>query len=153
MRKFWLVAKHEFRNRTFRRSFIFGTLVIPVLIAAIITMTIIILIRSEDNRPLGYVDYSGVLRNATMPHENKETVDIIAFSDEESARRALYNEESQGFFILPKDYLTTQFVDLYYLEEAPDNSILSDFDDFVRANIVDDKPSPIQNHQNHLRLN
>ena len=145
MYKFWLVAKQEFRNRTFRRSFIFGTLVIPVLIAVIITVTIIILIRSEDNRPLGYVDYSGVLRNATMPQSEKKTVDFIAFSNEESARFALDAEEIQGFYIFPNDYLTTQFVDLYYLEEAPAKPILMDFDDFVRVNIVDNNPSPIQN--------
>ena len=142
MYKFWLVAKQEFRNRTFRRSFIFGTLVIPVLIATIITITTIILIRSEDKRPLGYVDYSGVLRNATMPQAQ---VDTLAFEDEQNARRALNTEQIQGLLMLPEDYLTTQFVDLYYLEEAPDKSILGDFDDFVRSNIVDNKPSPIQN--------
>jgi ABC-2 type transport system permease protein len=103
------------------------------------------LIRSEDNRPLGYVDYSGVLKNATMPQKNMDTVDIIAFANEESARRALGAEDIQGFYILPKDYITTQFVDLYYLEEVPDNTILSDFDDFIRANIVENNPSSIQN--------
>ncbi|MFN2126893.1 MAG: ABC transporter permease, partial [Anaerolineales bacterium] len=107
MNKFWLVAKQEFRNRTFRRSFIFGTLVIPALIAVIITITIIILIRSEDKRPLGYVDHSGVLSNATAPENNKGTVDIIAFPDDESGRSALDSEKIQGLFILPNDYLTT----------------------------------------------
>lgn len=145
MHKFWLVAKQEFRNRTFRPSFIFGTLVIPFLIAVIIATTIIILIRSEDNRPLGYVDYSGVLSNATMLQKDKETVDIISFEEEKKARLALEREEIQGLIILPKDYLTTQFVDLYFLEEAPDKSILSDFDDFLRTNIVKNKPTPIQN--------
>ena len=145
MHKFWLVAKQEFRNRTFRRSFVFGTLVIPVLITVIITITIIILIRSEDNRPLGYVDYSGVLSNAKILQKDKESVDIIAFENKENARLALDTGKIQGLFILPDDYLTTQFVDLYFLEEAPDKSILSDFDDYVRANIVKNKPSPIQN--------
>ncbi|MFN2232636.1 MAG: ABC transporter permease, partial [Anaerolineales bacterium] len=145
MNKFWLVAKQEFRNRTFRRSFIFGTLVIPALIAVIITITIIILIRSEDKRPLGYVDHSGVLSNATAPENNKGTVDIIAFPDDESGRSALDAEEIQGLFILPNDYLTTQFIDLYFLEEAPDKSIMNDFDNYIRANIVKNNPSPIQN--------
>ena len=102
MHKFWLVAKQEFRNRTFRRSFLFGTLVIPVLIAVIITITIIILIRSEDTRPLGYVDFSGAFSDATMPQNNKESVDIIEYKDEENARRALVTKDIQGFFILPK---------------------------------------------------
>ena len=145
MNKFWLVAKQEFRNRTFRRSFIFGTLVIPALIAVIITITIIILIRSKDKRPLGYVDHSGVLSNATAPENNKGTVDIIAFPDDESGRSALDAEEIQGLFILPNDYLTTQFIDLYFLEEAPDKSIMNDFDNYIRANIVKNNPSPIQN--------
>mgnify|MGYP001826194257 CR=1 FL=1 len=113
MYKVWLVAKQEFRNRTFRRSFIFGTLVIPVLIATIITITTIILIRSEDKRPLGYVDYSGVLRNATMPQEQ---VDTLAFEDEQNARRALNTEQIQGLLILPEDYLC-----LLYTSDAADD--------------------------------
>jgi len=144
MHKFWLVAKQEFRLRTFKRSFIFGTLIIPVMMAIIISVTIIIVVQSLDERPFGYVDYSGALANATMPDDDKNTVEIIAFADENSAMIALKSEEIQGYHVIPENYFETQKVDLYFLEEAPDSSILRDFDDFVRANILENDPNAVQ---------
>ena len=84
MHKFWLVAKQEYRQRTFQRSFILGTLVIPMIIAVVIVATIIIVERTMDDRPFGYVDYSGALADASMPNNDRETVEIIAFQDDHS---------------------------------------------------------------------
>jgi ABC-2 type transport system permease protein len=144
MHNLWLVAKQEFRNRTFKRSFIIGTMIIPVMMALIIGVTIIIVERSLDKRPFGYVDYSGALTNAAMPNNDEPTVEIFAFSDEESARAALDAEEIQGYHVIPEDYLETLYVDLYYLEEAPERRVLIDFDDYVRANILESSPSATQ---------
>jgi len=144
MGKLWLVAKQEFRNRTFRRSFVIGTLVIPLMIAIIIGVTLFIIERSRDNRPFGYIDYSGRLNNAAMPEENKDSVAIISFPDEKSARLALEEDKIQGYHIIAEDYLETQNVDLYFMEEPPSNSVLRNFDDYVRANILDNAPSATQ---------
>ena len=144
MHKFWLVAKQEFRLRTYKRSFIFGTLIIPFMMAVIIGVTIIIVVQSLDERPFGYVDYSGTLAGATMPDDDQVTVEIIAFADEDHAMMALEAEEIQGYHVIPENYLETQYVDLYYLEEAPDFSVLRDFDDYVRANILEVDPTAIQ---------
>ncbi|MFC1996679.1 ABC transporter permease [Chloroflexota bacterium] len=143
MDKFWLVAIQEYRNRTFKRSFIIGTLIIPMMIAIIIGVTILIILQAIDDRPFGYVDYSGTLTNASMPND-EESVKIIAFSDEESARTALEAEDIQGYHLIPEDYLNTLYVDLYYLEEAPETRVLQDFDDYMRANILGTPPTAIQ---------
>ncbi len=145
MNKFWRVAKQEYRLRTFKRSFLLGTLIIPVMMAVIIGVTILIVLQSLDQRPFGYVDYSGVLDNSSMPETDEYTVEIISFANEDRARAALDAEEIQGYHVIPEDYLETLYVDLYYLEEAPDSSVLRDFDDYVRANIVEEAPSAIQN--------
>lgn len=144
MHKFWLVAKQEYRNRTFKRSFIIGTLIIPFMMAVIIGVIIFIFEQSNDDRPFGYVDYSGALANAAMPDDEEETVEIIAFVDEERANIALEAEEIQGYHVIPKDYLETLYVDLYYLEESPDKRVLIDFDDYVRANLINGAPTEIQ---------
>ncbi len=144
MHKFWLVAKQEYRLRTFKRSFILGTLIIPFMMAVIIGVTILIVIQSLDNRPFGYVDHSGVLANAIMPKNTDVTVEIIAFADEDLARAALEAEEIQGYHVVPENYLETLYVDLYYLEESPDTSVLRDFDDYVRFNLLDQAPTQIQ---------
>lgn len=144
MHKFWLIAKQEFRLRTFKRSFILGTMIVPFMMAVIIGVTIFIVIQSLDDRPFGYVDYSGVLANATMPDTDEFNLEIIAFADEDLAMAALESEEIQGYHVIPKNYLETLFVDLYYLEESPDSNVLVDFDDFVRANLLEGPPTPIQ---------
>ncbi len=144
MHKFWLIAKQEFRLRTFKRSFILGTMIVPFMMAVIIGVTIFIVIQSLDDRPFGYVDYSGVLANATMPDTDEFNLEIIAFADKDLAMAALESEEIQGYHVIPKNYLETLFVDLYYLEESPDSSVLVDFDDFVRANLLEGPPTPIQ---------
>jgi ABC-2 type transport system permease protein len=144
MHKFWLVAKQEFRTRTQKRSFIIGTLVIPIMIGVIIGVTILIIERAKDDRPFGYVDYSGAFAHASMPDNQEDTVEIIAFSDEESARIALEADEIQGYHIIPEDYLNTLDVDLYYLEEAPASSVLKDFDDYIRVNLLDSAPTSVQ---------
>ncbi len=144
MHKFWLVAKQEYRNRTFKRSFVIGTMIIPVMFGIIIGVTIIIVVRSLDDRPFGYVDHSGALVNAAMPDNDEPTVEIIAFSNEESAKDALEAEEIQGYHIIPEDYLNTLYVDLYYLEDAPETRVLQDFDDYIRANILDSPPTTLQ---------
>ena len=79
-----------------------------------------------------------------MPYNEKETVEIIAFPDEERARVALEADEIQGYHVIPENYLETLYVDLYYLEESPDSSVLRDFDDFVRANLLQSAPTAIQ---------
>jgi len=144
MRKFWLVVKQEYRIRALKRSFILGTLVVPFIIAIFFLVIILVAARQLDNRPFGYVDYSGALEHAKMPKDDEEMVEIIAYSSEESARNALDEGEIQGYHVLPEDYLDSLFVDLYYLDETPANRVLRDFDDYVRTNILDGSPSATQ---------
>ena len=144
MDKFWLVAKQEYLNRILKRSFMIGTLIIPVMIAVIIGVTILIIRRSQDHRPFGYVDLSGELASAHMPVNHDGSVEIISFKDEDSARMALDLEEIQAYHIIPEDYLNHLYVDLYYLEEPPSTRVLNDFDDFMRANILKTTPTQLQ---------
>ncbi|HBY09508.1 MAG TPA: hypothetical protein DEH22_17625 [Chloroflexi bacterium] len=144
MHKFWLVAKQEYRNRTFKRSFILGTMVVPVMIAVMVGMTILIVWFSLDKRPIGYVDHSGALAAASMPEGNDYVVEFIAYPDEDSADLALHTGDIQAYYLLPQDYLESLYVDLYFLEDSPDSTALDDFDDFIRSNILPSAPTAFQ---------
>ena len=61
MRSFWLVAKREYRRTVVRRGFLIMTVAIPLGMAALIVLAILIEGMGADNRPIGYVDYSGTL--------------------------------------------------------------------------------------------
>jgi ABC-2 type transport system permease protein len=138
MRSFWLVAKHEYLRSVVRRGFVIMTVAVPLGMAALIAMVILVESMGADSRPIGYVDYSGILDPGlydSLPDASKRTP-MRAFSDEDSARAALEGEQIQAFFVLPADYPQTLRTDLFYLTDPPDGDTWGDFDDFVRINLV-----------------
>jgi ABC-2 type transport system permease protein len=147
MRKLWLVAKGEYLKRIAKKSFLIGTLLIPILFGIVIGVTIFIIDRDKNTDPVGYVDYSGILSEMRQPESSdvEEMIEIIAFPDEDSALAALETKEIQAFYILPENFLNTQKVDLYYWDKFPDQSIQNDFDDYIRANLLPNGPNKIQN--------
>ena len=146
MRNLWLVAKHEYRGTVVRRGFLIMTIAIPLGMAALIALGILVESMGADNRPIGYVDYSGTLDPgllASLPDDNGHT-QILSFADEELAITALEGEEIQALFVLPAEYPQTLHSDLYYLEDPPGGDAWGDFDDFVRVNLLSDMPEEMQ---------
>ncbi len=138
MSKLWLVAKYEYRKMARKKSFLIATLGVPLLIIAATVVVVLIAIRSEDSRPLGYVDHAGVLQPgafATLGDDEKR-VTIRAYPDTAAARAALEAEEIQAYYVIPADYLQDPTVARYYLEKKPGNAGQKDFWDFMRASLV-----------------
>jgi ABC-2 type transport system permease protein len=145
MRKLWLVAKGEYLKRVSKKSFLIGTLLIPILFGIIIGVTIFIIDRDKNTKSFGYVDHSGILDAGILPDPEEEMIEIVAFLEEGSALAALEAGEIQAFHVIPEDFLEKQKVDLYFWDEYPDRDILRDFDDFIRANLLPDGPDEVQN--------
>jgi ABC-type Na+ efflux pump permease subunit len=146
MRSFWLVAKHEYRGTVVRRGWVIMTIAIPVGMAALIALVILVEGMGADNRPIGYVDYSGTLDpglSASLPDDSGH-IQIRSFADEEQALAALEGEQIQALFVLPAEYPQTLHTDLYYLEEPPGGDAWRDFDDFVRVNLLSSMPAEMQ---------
>ncbi|MCA9935352.1 MAG: ABC transporter permease [Ardenticatenaceae bacterium] len=146
MHNLWLMAKHEYRKMVGKRSFLLGTLGIPLLIIVILSLIIFVFVRGEDDRPLGYVDHSGILAQAVLPPAdvNEETIELRAFTDETAAQQALEAGDIQAYYVLQDDYLQTRAVNLVYWEDDPSDAVRSDFADFVRANTAVNRPPEIQ---------
>ena len=64
MRSFWLIAKHEYRRTVVRRGFLIMTVAIPLGMAALIALVVLVEGLGADDRPIGYVDYSGTRQPA-----------------------------------------------------------------------------------------
>jgi ABC-2 type transport system permease protein len=146
VRNFWLVAKHEYRRMVVRRGFVFGTLAVPLGIVAVIGMAILVQRMGENDLPLGYVDKAGILDvtlQANLPSADDQ-IEIRAFPNTETALAALEAEEVQAVFVLSPDYRQTLQTDLYYLEEPPSEDVWSEFDDFVRLNLIATLPTEVQ---------
>jgi ABC-2 type transport system permease protein len=144
MNQLWLIAKSEYLKRVKKKSFLLGTFLIPMVFGVIIGITIYIIERDKNTKPFGYVDLSGVLDAKLLPELGDDVIEIIPFPDTAAAMAALESGDIQGFHVLPVDFLEKQKVDLYYWDEYPDNSILQDFDDFVRVSLLPDGPDQIQ---------
>jgi len=147
MRKLLIIAKHEYSKIARKRSFVLGTLAMPVFFVAIMVLSVLFTVSGTDRRPLGYVDQSGVLTNAVTPAETargEKLIELRGFADEAAARAALTAAEIQGFYVLPADYLSTHEVKLMYSDKIPADTLQRDFNYFMRVNLAAQLPPAVQ---------
>ena len=147
MPKLWVVAKHEYAKITRKRSFLLGTLAMPMFFVVIMALVIVVMVTGEDQRPIGYVDQAGLLITVTSlpPTEDDgpNPVDLLAIADEAQARAALDNGRLQAYYVLPADYLTSHNVQLYYWDKQPRSAAQRRFDNLVRANLAASLPADV----------
>ncbi len=144
MRNFLLVARHEYLKLVRKRSFLFATLGIPLLIVVVMGVTIFLTVLEQDDRPLGYVDQSDILTSFGTQVSEESAATLQPFADETAARRALEQAEIQGYYVLPSDYLQSHQLKLYYWKELPDAAVREKFDRFVRIHLAAGLPPAVQ---------
>lgn len=147
MRKLLIIAKHEYAKIVRRRSFILGTLAMPVFFIAIMALSVLFTVSGTDRRPLGYVDQSGLLTAAIVPTETprgEKLVEIRAFANDDTAKAALKAGDIQGYYVLPADYLSTLEAKLMYWDKVPADTLQRDFRYFMRVNLTAQLPKSVQ---------
>lgn len=147
MRNFWLIAKHEYLKIVRQKSFLIGTLGIPVLIIVVMGVSILVALGQRGNLPLGYVDHTGILNESVtlcVPDRGKPPVAIRAFADEAAAQTALEVNAIQAYYVVPADYVQSGRVQLFFLKKRPGEMAQEDFADFLRANLLADHPADVQ---------
>lgn len=146
MAKLWRVARHAYREMVRRRSFLIGTMAVPLLIVVVMAVSIVSALASEDDRPLGYVDQAGLVDPAVpLPADGGgPTVELQAFAGVEAATSALEAGEIQAFVVLPADYMTSGQVFIYHTGELPDERVWPRVADLIRANLVSGAPPQVQ---------
>lgn len=138
MAKFWLVARYEYRRIVFRRGFLLGTLVVPLVYALLIAAVVIYSESKASDLPLGYVDLSGQLdaQIQTKLPDADDRIPILAYPDQASALADLQKGVLQAFFVFPADYPNSLQTDIYYLQNPPNSKAWGQLNDFVRLNLV-----------------
>ncbi len=147
MRNLWLVAKHEYLKIVRQKSFLFGTLGIPVLIIVVMGVSVLVALGQRGSLPLGYVDHAGILsESVTLPAPDKgePPVAIRAFADETAAQAALEAKAIQAYYVLPADYVQSGRVQLFFLDKRPGETVQEDFATFLRANLLAGQPADVQ---------
>lgn len=146
MNKMWRIIKYEYKRQVLRKRFLVAMLSVPAWVLLMMVIAVAAVLLSSNNTPIGYVDQSGFLAH---PIQLKQTegdpfkdVEVVAFPDEASARKALDSKKIQGYYLLPPDFLETRSAKLVYLEE-PSSSVRGTFNSFLRRNLLGGEPETV----------
>jgi ABC-2 type transport system permease protein len=142
MHNFWIIARHEYRKIALRKGFLIGIVGIPLLMFAVMGVSIWVNVSEQDNRPVGYVDQAGIIVSQSDPESR---VEMIPYPDETSARAALESQEIQAFYLLPVGYPERGQPEMHYWSDAPTSGVQNAFRSFVRQNLVAGMPQEVQN--------
>ena len=142
MAKLWLVARHEYLVAVRRRTFLLGTFGLPLVMVAIVVLTVLVAAGNRDRRPVGYVDLAGVLVSGE-PQAGPRS-GLIAFADETAAQSALLSGEIQAFYVLAEDYETSGRLTLRYGAQRPSPESLAAFQSALRAALLAGQPAEVR---------
>jgi ABC-2 type transport system permease protein len=108
MRKLWLIAWHAYSQRFRQPWFIFFYFGLPVVYAAAVGLTLVVLGRAlqGDGRPVGVVDQAQIIQ--TWPDRPAgDRLAVLRFDDEAAAHQALVRGDIQGYYLVSSDYIET----------------------------------------------
>ncbi len=149
MKKVLLVLTNEIVTLLTRPSFWIATLGIPLMAAVLLAIVGFInrnagasqtvsqvLIGSQETRPEGYVDLSGIIRSIpdSLPANT-----FIAYPDEMSARKALAAGAIAAFYLVPADYIQTGKIVYIRPDFSPlssDSSLTGKFHWLLQVNML-----------------
>jgi len=105
MKKYFLIAKHEFKTNVKRKEFLLITIGMPLFIFAIIALPVLFMgnMGGSEDIKIGYVDATNSFHSPNF----------VKYSDRESAKNALFSDEITHFFVVPVDYLSTGQINIY----------------------------------------
>jgi len=137
MSKLMRVAVHEFRTNVMKRSFLLALLSLPLFLTFSIGIGVIMESVNSSKKPVGFVDFAGVIQSLDMPwlDADAERIAVIRFAELDDAQSALQSGEIQGYFTIPADYLETGAVGLTIVDEVSERA-RSQFSRLLRYNVV-----------------
>ncbi len=140
MSKTWHVALHEYSRHVFNKRFLLGLLSVPFVIILMVGLIFLIVAMETDARPVGYVDFSGILADPVPPPEIEppdKPVEFRPYADESAAMAALDHGEIQAYYVIPEDYLETGTLSVVHAEALKDGPRYQ-FYDFLAVNLLRD---------------
>ncbi len=146
MKKTWLIFVNEYKRHVMKKSFIFGILSMPLLVALMIFIGLLTVWLDYNKAPIGFVDpYQVIKTDLQAPPEKMEifpNAQVSRFPDEDSAMKAMESHTIQAYFVLTENYLSTGEV-MFIKDEKTSENASSDFGDFLVHNLLQDKPEQI----------
>ena len=145
MNKFWRVAWHEYSRNVFRKRFLFALFSVPLMIVLMVVLVIGIIMMETSSKPVGYVDYSGLLSDPVAQPKVKwpeHFVPMVPYPDEISANNDLQVKKIQAYYIIATDYLQSGQATVIYNDKLK-GSDEQQFSAFMKANLLVDQPPEV----------
>ncbi len=131
MHKLRLIARREYLTNVRRRSFLYATFGLPLIMLALMGLSILGSERGQgDPADVGYVDQSGVLATAAA------NPGFRPFMSSGDARAALEARQIRGYYLVPQDYEDSGAVQLFYWDRQPSAGLQASFDSYLEHNLV-----------------
>ncbi len=131
MKKYILIAKHEFITNVKRKGFLLMTIGLPLFILGITAIPMVFMgsaVKGEEVK-IGYVDKTS----------NFQSQDFIKYSDVDSAKKSLLDGNITHFFTIPEDYLSTGKINISSTKRisSPGSmKVEGDIKDFLLENLL-----------------
>lgn len=137
MSKWRIIAKHEYLTNIKRKEFLFVTLGIPLLFAAIFGISFLFMgigVQSHENK-IGYVDMTGLFDSKNM----------TKYANEELARKDLLENKLTNYFVIPENYTATGKIFIYSSQKnfADNMKIEEQIRTFLLDNLLKNEPPDI----------
>ena len=149
MNKSWLVMKHEYFRHVKRKRFILALLSLPLFVILMVAIGVLSATLSFDDKPVGYLDRSGVLSQPIQPDVEapvpfRKPIKFIPFQEESQANASLESNQIQAFYTIPVDYMETGQVEVVS-QKAIDSSVNNAFRVFLKTNLLKNTNPEISN--------
>jgi ABC-2 type transport system permease protein len=138
MRKAFLVALHEYKRHVFNRRFLLALMSVPLAILLIVGLVVFIISTENKTTAVGYIDHSGLLADplpAPPVDSPDKPIQIVAFTDQESADAALASNSIQAIITIPEDYRTSGTLEVVHIQPVSSNALYQ-FYDFLGINLM-----------------
>lgn len=139
MKKIIDVARYEYIHHVAKRRFWIALLCVPIGFLIIMGLSMLFSYLSFDNDPVGYVDLANLIN---QPQEVPDKVgfmeifiQLIPYTDEETARTDTENGTLQGFVVIPQGYQSTYSL-TYYSNKQPGSDVTSAINTLLRQNLL-----------------
>jgi len=111
MQMIWIIARYEYGRHIRRRSFLFTSIGLPLLLAALLGATVLLLIQTSGEERIGVVDLTGRFAQLDVPTADpRPGRPFVPFPSEESARQALSDGAIDAYVVIPPDYMANGMV-------------------------------------------
>jgi ABC-2 type transport system permease protein len=148
MKKFWLVASHEYTRQVLRKRFLVALLSFPLIGLLMVGVIFIEIAAQSNNTPIGYVAAPQIFPDFQIPPTDPTSlsspVKIITYDTEADARAALDAKQIQVYYVLDPDYIQNGQAQAVSMATPGDNA-KSDFEQALRYNLLRNMPADIAN--------